>query len=248
KKRKKKAVFNWSGGKDSSMALKRILDEGVYEVPVLLTSLSAEHKRVSMHGVREEVLDAQAEALGIPLYKFFIEHSTTMEEYDQKMRAAIEHLKGKFEVRYSIFGDIFLEQLKAYREEKCNEANLIPVFPLWKEDTAELAKSFSTEGFKAYVSAVDGSKLGKEFCGRSYDLRFLHDLPADVDPCGENGEFHTMVYDGPIFKAPLSLLRGEVVDKSYKPAKKEDDNHVCSTSKDGVDKTFYFCDLLLPDS
>lgn len=208
------AYFNWSGGKDSSLALYKVLQDHSFEIKYLLTTLNKEADRISMHGVRSELLLAQAKSLQIPTKLVQLPSSSDMQAYETVMHRAIQELKGEG-ISNCIFGDIFLEDLRKYREEKLQEVAVSAHFPLWKRNTKELLLEFIDLGFKTVVVCVDSSKLGEEFLGRIIDRQFLVDLPEDVDPCGENGEFHTFVFDGPIFHYPISFEWGEKVLKTY---------------------------------
>ncbi|MBN1527152.1 MAG: diphthine--ammonia ligase [Candidatus Omnitrophica bacterium] len=205
-----KAIFCWSSGKDSAMALYEMMKGGSYEVECLLTTVTEGYDRVSMHGVRRELVEAQAAALGLPLEKIFISQKSSDSEYDMKMRRFLE-TKAARGIRHVAFGDIFLEDLKKYRMEKLSRVNMAGLFPLWKRDTAELAGTFISLGFRAVVTCVDTKVLDKSFAGRMYDEAFLADLPEGIDPCGENGEFHSFCHDGPIFSAPIRFAEGESV-------------------------------------
>ena len=207
-----KALLSWSSGKDSAMALYRTLAENEYEVVSLLTTISDRFHRVSMHGVREELLEMQARLVGIQLEKVMIPYPCPNEVYEEKMRDVLTRWKAR-DVTHSIFGDLFLEDIRRYREEKLAQLDLIPVFPLWGKDTALLAREMLKVGFRAIITCVDPRKLDAKFAGREFDQSLLAELPKGVDPCGENGEFHTFVYDGPIFKEPISIRIGEVVNR-----------------------------------
>jgi uncharacterized protein (TIGR00290 family) len=212
------ALFNWSGGKDSALALYHTLRNSQFEVKHLLTSVNSETNRISMHGVRLSLLQKQAESIGIPLSLLSLPGEVSMEEYDQLMA---DKMQGFLDagISTSIFGDIFLEDLKQYREQKLAQVGLKGDFPLWQRNTKELVNEFISVGFKTMVVSVDGSKLDQSFVGRIIDESFLNDLPENVDPCGENGEFHSFVFEGPIFKKPIRFERGEVVGKEYKLSK-----------------------------
>ncbi|MEW6534260.1 MAG: diphthine--ammonia ligase [Candidatus Auribacterota bacterium] len=205
---KEKIVFCWSGGKDSALALHDILINDTYEVVSLLTTITEPYDRISMHGVRRELLDRQAESLGLPLHVIGIPDPCSNEIYEQRMAQALEELKKTGFIAVA-FGDIFLEDLKQYRIDKLKQVGLKAVFPLWKRDTTELLSFFVTQGFRAVLSCIDTSKLDASFVGRNIDASFAKALPESVDPCGENGEFHSFVYDGPIFSTPIQVTTGE---------------------------------------
>jgi uncharacterized protein (TIGR00290 family) len=217
---KDKVVLSWSGGKDSALALYELQRAGRYEVVSLFTTLAQEYDRISHHGVRSELLERQAVALGIPLEKLYIsvgsshpcriDGNVVMAEYEQLMDRAMLRFKAKG-ITTVAFGDIYLLHLRTYREEKLAQRGMKALFPLWHRDTTELVQSFVALGFKAVLACVDGSKLGEKFAGRSLDQRFIDDLPAGVDPCGENGEYHSFVYDGPLFREPVQVQVGAVV-------------------------------------
>lgn len=207
---KKKIVLSWSGGKDSSLALHALREQGEFEIVSLLTTVSQHYQRISHHGVREELLDMQADAIGLPLHKIYLPQPCTNDHYEQQMKEAMLEYKeqGVFAVA---FGDIFLQDLRKYREEKLALVDMQALFPIWKRDTTELVQSFIDLGFKSYLSCVDAEKLGSSFAGRFIDASFIRDLPDHVDPCGENGEFHSFVFDGPIFQKPVPVEVGEIV-------------------------------------
>ena len=217
-----------------------------YEVLCLLTSISQQYQRVSMHGVRVELLEAQAKSMSLPLLQVQIPDMPTMEVYDNIMTETLSDLKSKGATA-SVFGDIFLEDLRAYREKKLAEVNLKSIFPLWKIPTKQLLTEFIDLGFKTIITCVNEKYLDKSFAGRIIDHHFLKDLPANVDPCGENGEFHTFVFDGPIFKEPIAFTKGEVVYRKYAPAKQKDtSSYDCKTDEESpFDYGFWYCDLLL---
>lgn len=218
----KLALFNWSGGKDSALALYHTLRDSQLEVRQLLTSVNSETKRISMHGVRQSLLQKQAESIGLPLTILSLPGEISMEEYDQLMAQKMKRILDSG-ISISVFGDIFLEDLKEYRERKLAEVGLNGYFPLWKRNTKEIVNEFIDLGFKTIVVSVDGSKLDKSFVGREIDQSFLNDLPEGIDPCGENGEFHSFVFDGPIFQESISFQRGEVVGKEYKLSSKTEE-------------------------
>ncbi len=244
----KNAVINWSGGKDSALALYRLRQSGKYELHRLLTSVSEKYQRISMHGVRVDLLDKQAEAIGLPLVKMEVPDMPSMEIYERTMRKTLESIKAEG-VSVSVFGDIFLEDLRAYREDKLSEIGLEADFPLWKIPTHQLIREFLDLGFQTIVTCVNEKYLDRSFAGRVIDDSFLADLPAGVDPCGENGEFHTFVFDGPIFSKPVSFSIGETVYRTYTPQPKEkDDAFECgdkeSEQQNPFDTGFWYCDLI----
>lgn len=214
------AFINWSSGKDACWALWTLQQQGVYEVRYLFTTLSAGYHRVSMHGVREALLDEQARQTGIPLKKAYLPGNASMEDYNRLMQAAMEEMLQE-NIRHAVFGDIFLEDLKQYRETQLAKAGMQGVFPLWRQNSRDLLLQLVQAGFKAIVVCVNARYLDASFAGRIIDGQFLNDLPPEVDPCGENGEFHTFVFDGPLFKAPVSFTIGETVERTY-PAQQND--------------------------
>ena len=236
-----RGYMNWSGGKDSSLCLYKALQSNQYNISYLLTNVNAIHDRISMHGVRRELLLAQSASIGIPLTTIELPEQPNMTAYEQCMINKVTELKA-LGCTHSIFGDIFLEDLKLYREQKLKEVNIECVFPLWKIDTIELVKEFIELGFKAIIVCVNEKFLGENFCGRIIDASFLNDLPANVDPCGENGEYHSFVFDGPIFKNPIAFTKGEIVYKKYEAPKNADTNSHSNTTPSQYG--FFFCDLL----
>ncbi|GGH02271.1 hypothetical protein GCM10011416_21280 [Polaribacter pacificus] len=241
----KKTYFNWSSGKDSAMALYTLQQDKNYAVDLLLTNVNKDFKRVSMHGLHESLLDKQAESIGLPLKKIYFPANVTMDLYNEHMQTAMSSLVNAH-YTHAVFGDIFLEDLKAYRESKLAEVGVQGVFPLWKRDTKALLSEFIALGFKAITVCVNAKLLGKEFVGRVLDDQFIEDLPDGVDVCGENGEFHTFVFDGPIFKEAIDFTIGEKVLKSY--TLEEDDDANCFSSADkkkNYDTSFWYCDLHL---
>jgi uncharacterized protein (TIGR00290 family) len=204
-------ALGWSGGKDSALALWALRQAGVAPA-ALMTTVTEEYDRVSMHGVRGSLLRAQAAAAGLPLVEVGIPADCTNEVYESRMAAAFRspELSSVEEVA---FGDLFLEDIRAYREGRLAAAGRRAAFPLWDSDAGELARRFLAAGFRAILVCVDPRVLGASFAGRDYDEGLLADLPAGVDPCGENGEFHTFVTAGPVFEAPIACRRGEVVER-----------------------------------
>jgi uncharacterized protein (TIGR00290 family) len=202
----------FSGGKDSALALWEIGRAGAYHVVTLLTTVTDAYDRVSMHGVRRALLRAQAISLGLPLVEVVVPPRSSNEIYEREMGQAFARLHADGIHRVA-FGDIFLEDLRAYRERQLAACDLTCLFPLWKRDTAVLARAFIHEGFEAIVVCVNLQRLDASFVGRRFDDELLGDLPSGVDPCGENGEFHTFVQDGPNFRQPIAVSRGTVVER-----------------------------------
>ncbi|MBL7890922.1 MAG: diphthine--ammonia ligase [Bacteroidia bacterium] len=229
--KKEKVIFCWSGGKDSALALYKILNDESFEVVSLLTTLNETYRRISMHGVREELLDEQAQKIGLPLVKIYVKEGTNT-EYEQKMEEVLLNFKSKG-VDQVVFGDIFLEDLRAYREKNLSKIGMKARFPLWKKDTSVLVNEFLDLGFKTIVCCVNDSSLDDKKVGVKLDSKYLKNLPEEVDPCGENGEFHTFCYDGPVFKEPVKFDIGEKVYKALDPSLVQ-----------GKTKGFWYCDLI----
>jgi uncharacterized protein (TIGR00290 family) len=234
--RKPKAVFNWSGGKDSTMALYKTLAQGEYDIACLLTSVTRQYQRISMHGVRVELLRQQAASLGIPLLPMWMPDAPDMPAYENIVRETLTGLKTEG-VTTGIFGDIFLEDLRQYREEKLAELGFKAIFPIWKIPTTDLVREFIDLGFKAVLSCVSDKVLDRSFAGRLIDDAFLRDLPEGVDPCGENGEFHSFVFDGPLFSHPIEFTLGEIVHREYS-------HHARDAAPDTPPDGFWYCDLV----
>ena len=227
-----KAIFCWSGGKDSAYCLHKVITEQLYDVRYLLTTMNENFNRISMHGVREELLEMQAESIGIELLKVKVSEGTNS-EYEKQMEVAL--LKAKTEgIEHVIFGDIFLEDLRMYRENNLAKVGMQAVFPLWKLDTKYLINDFIAKGFKTITCCVNDGYFNEDWVGKKINPLFVEQLPEQVDPCGENGEFHTFCYNGPLFKKKISFAVGE---KVYKPLQIKTDT--LSTTKG-----FWFCDLL----
>jgi uncharacterized protein (TIGR00290 family) len=209
----KNLFVSWSGGKDSSLCLYELQSDR--KVSGLMTTVTSDYERISMHGVRRELLLRQAQSIGLPLREVRIPKNSTNEIYQQKTAEIIGGLKKEFGPSITIaFGDLFLEDVRAYREKFLHSLGVSYLFPIWGKDTSALAKEFIDLGFRAIVCCVDPKKLGPEFCGSEFDEAFLKKIPKSVDPCGENGEFHTFVYAGPIFKqGPIKVRVGEVVER-----------------------------------
>lgn len=240
-----KALFNWSSGKDSALALYKILQNKDFKIECLLTSVNKQYQRISMHGIRLELLQNQAESIGIPLKILEVPEIPTMEVYEQVMTKTLTELKQNG-IRYSIFGDIFLEDLREYRENQLAKIGLKGVFPIWKIPTQDLIQEFILLGFKTIVVCVNEKYLDKSFVGRVIDQDFINDLPENVDVCGENGEFHTFTFDGPIFSKPIDFEIGEIVYRKYeKPEKEDSSNKACDTNDEtAFDFGFWYCDLI----
>lgn len=217
-----RVVLSWSGGKDSALALRELRRSATHEVVGLLTTVTAGHDRVSMHGVRRGLLEAQAEAIGIPLRIMEIPAAASNESYSLAMTSALEEY-ARAGVRTIAFGDLFLADVRRYREDLVTSAGMEAIFPIWGADTVEMARDFVDSGFRALLTCVDTEAIDAEFAGRAFDHRLLHELPPSADPCGENGEFHTFVTAGPGLARNLDVVVGERVLR---------------------DERFMFCDLL----
>ncbi len=219
---KEKVLFSWSGGKDSALALYELSKRAECQVAALLTVVTEDYDRTSMHGVRRILLEQQARSLGLTIEEVPISRNSSHEEYEHKMREVLERYQA-VGVCAVVFGDVFLGDVRHYREDNLSKIGMKGIFPLWKIDTTELAQTFIGSGFKAVITCVDSNVLDKAFVGRSFDERFLSELPSGVDPCGENGEFHSFVYEGPIFGGRIEHRIGEVVFR---------------------EERFYYCDLV----
>jgi uncharacterized protein (TIGR00290 family) len=236
------SFFNWSGGKDSALALFKILQERKHNIRHLLTSVNQTTGRISMHGVRYSLLKQQVEAMGFPLDLLELPEMPSMQIYEDLLSEHLLQYRNAG-IDTAIFGDIFLEDLRQYREKQLATIGMKALFPLWKQDTTALLNEFLALGFKTIITAVDSRHLDQSFAGRIIDKTFFDDLPKDVDPCGENGEFHSFVFDGPLFHHPVEFEKGKVVYKEYKST--------CRNYKDNgeeilEEKTygFWFCDLM----
>ena len=217
-------LLAWSGGKDSALALREVVHDGRYRVAALLTTVTGEYDRISMHGVRRTLLERQAESLRLPLEQVVISPGATNDEYEGKMAATLQALRDRVPgLDTVVFGDLFLADIRAYRERMLGRIGMRALFPLWLRDTRVLADEFVRLGYRAVLVCVDADQLAGEFAGREFDAELLRDIPSTVDPCGENGEFHTFVYAGPGFRHAVRHARGPVVVR---------------------DRRFVYCDLV----
>lgn len=239
KSRIRKAAMFWSGGKDSAYCLQQALADVTIEVCCLITTINKNYNRISMHGIREALLDAQVKQIGLPLIKMYVT-SDSNNEYEQKLQEVLTDIKHKQIITHVIFGDIFLEDLKAYREKLLVTVGLKAIFPLWQMDTTQLAQTFIEVGFKTITCCVNDSLLDESYVGNEFDNAFISRLPKQVDPCGENGEFHTFCYDGPIFISPINFTLGK---KLYKPLK-INFSHQDTLEPATPTKGFWYVDLL----
>lgn len=207
--------LNWSTGKDACLTLHLLQESKDYRVKKLLTTCNNKLQRVTMHGLSLALYNEQISAINLPAHQIFLDDDISMEAYQNKMEEACLMLKNEG-LEHAAFGDIFLEDLRAYRDKQLGKIGIKTLYPLWKKDSAEVAKQIIAAGIKAIVVCINGSLLDKSFCGRLYDEKFLEDLPENVDPCGENGEFHTFCYDGPMFKHPVAFTKGNIKTSHYK--------------------------------
>ena len=234
---KHKTYFNWSSGKDSALALYHLLQDEQYTVDELITTINTHYNRVSMHGLRKELLEAQTQSIGIKSSFIELPEMPDMVTYEMKMLETVVRLKTEG-FTHTAFGDIFLEDLKAYREAQLAKQNISAVFPIWKRDTKELMHEFLDLGFKTIIVCANSKFFNEDFVGTVIDKNFIDNLPEGVDPCGENGEFHTFCFDGPIFKNPIDFTIGKKVYREYDNP--NTDNSVCESDKYGV----WYCDLI----
>ncbi|HSN81734.1 MAG TPA: hypothetical protein VLS88_04090 [Polyangiales bacterium] len=210
----RKILLSWSSGKDSAWALRALQSDPSVEVAGLLTTVNRRSNRVAMHAVRETLLEMQARALRLPLTKVYIPDPCTNAEYERAMAGAMENAKSDG-IEAIAFGDLFLEDVRRYREEKLAATGIEPIFPLWGADTRQLAREMVAEGLRAIVTCVDPKQLDRAFLGRVFDAAFLDALPEGVDPCGEKGEFHSFVYAGPMFAQALPVARGKTMERDH---------------------------------
>jgi len=233
-----KAIFCWSGGKDSAYCLHKVLTAKLFDVKYLLTTVNKTFNRISMHGVRAELLDAQAKAIGIPLLKVYVSEGTN-DEYEKQMALTLQKAK-KEGIENVIFGDIFLEDLRIYRENNLAKLGLKAIFPLWKIDTNFIINDFIAQQFKTIICCTNDGFLGEDWVGKVIDNQLVKELPYPVDACGENGEYHTFCYDGPIFKQPITFIKGENTYKAIDIKASEQ----CSLPANHQTKGFWYCDLI----
>ena len=226
-----KVVMNWSSGKDAALAYHLLTQDTQYQVTHLLTTINSEHDRIFMHGIRENLLEMQAHRMSKPLLKVKLPASPDDSLYKQAMLDNLTSLKAEG-ITAAAYGDIFLEDLKIYREQQLQQVGITGIFPLWKKDTRELVHLVENSGIEAIIVCVNEKFLGKEFLGQKINAEFLKNLPANVDPCGENGEFHTFVHNAPVFSAPIPIITGEIVHRTYK-----------SSEDSKWDTGFYFLDV-----
>ncbi|WP_242132005.1 Dph6-related ATP pyrophosphatase [Aestuariivivens marinum] len=233
-----KTYFNWSTGKDSALALHHLLQNSNYTVDELVTTVNSHYNRVSMHGLRKELLIAQTQAIGISSTLIELPEMPSMAIYEEKMLEKVSRLKNNG-FTHTAFGDIFLEDLRTYREKQLGRLGLKAIFPIWKHNTKDLLNEFLDLGFKTIIVCANSKYFTKDFVGTIIDKNFIDNLPEGVDPCGENGEFHTFCFDGPIFKKPISFSIGEKVYREYSNPKTDNDS-VCKSDKYGI----WYCDLI----
>jgi uncharacterized protein (TIGR00290 family) len=207
-----KAWLAWSSGKDSAWALHTVRETGDFDIVALLTTVNSSYSRVAMHGVREDLVEMQAAVAGLPLVKVPIPALCRNQDYEQAVSEAMARAKDEG-VRHVVFGDLFLEDIRTYREQQLASCGMVGIFPLWRRDTHQFAQEMLAGGLTAYVVCVDPAKLDRTFAGRRFDGDFLKSLPSGVDPCGENGEFHSFASAGPMFRRPVPVEVGEVVER-----------------------------------
>ena len=240
-----KSFLSWSSGKDASYALLKLYAQGK-KPQLLVTNINESKKRVSMHGVRKELLEQQAKRLNIPLHIIPLDENINMKDYVEITNTHYKNLAHQgFETGY--FGDIFLEDLKDFRKVEMEKAHIKAAFPIWGENTKELALQIIDSGIKAIITAVSSQKLSEDFVGANFDRNFLNNLPEGVDWCGENGEFHTFVYDHPMFSSPIPIKKGEKIFKSFKPCTNKDKEYLnTKTPKNKEwDTGFWYIDILV---
>ena len=225
--------MSWSGGKDSAFALGELLNDPRYEVSRLYTTFGEESRRVGMHGIHESLVAQQAKSIGLPLDKIYYPSSGNHDAYEKAINTYLDTLQTEG-IETIAFGDIFLEDLKIYREQQLAKRGFKAIFPLWKKDTAQAARSFITAGFQTLICSADMNLIEEKWVGCIFNLDFLKSLPEEVDPCGENGEFHTFCYDGPIFNYPIIIRKKQPISRSY---------HFKDEEGKEIEKKFRFADI-----
>lgn len=235
---KPKISISWSGGKDSTLALQKVIDANEFEIDHLHTVIDRETRRVGLHGVREELIEKQAASLNIPLKKLYLEASNNHSNYEKLLKGYYKTLNQK-EITSVLFGDIFLEDLKAYRDKMLGEYGLTGIYPLWQSDTGELLEEFIDQGFKTLICAANKEFFSEKQIGDTLGAEFKTQLHEKVDPCGENGEFHTFVYDGPIFNNAIVVEKKEIIEKTYTYNKQGEDGELTK-----LETTFLFQELI----
>ena len=208
----KQIILSWSSGKDSAWTLYQLQQDPDYEVVGLVTTVNEKYQRVAMHGVRQRILQQQADAAGLPLHTLNIPSPCTNKEYEAVMQAFIQVMQ-KNAIHHMAFGDLYLEDIRQYREKQLEGTGITAVFPLWLKPTRALAEEMIMGGLQATITCIDPQKLSASFAGRDFNFDFINDLPENVDPCGENGEFHSCVHNGPMFTQPIQVSNGEIVER-----------------------------------
>ncbi|MCH7415631.1 diphthine--ammonia ligase [Belliella sp. R4-6] len=231
--KKIKISMSWSGGKDSAFALWKLMNDPRYEVVRLHTTFGEESRRVGMHGIQESLIEKQAESIGMDLDKIYYPASGDNKEYETAINSYLDTLKTEG-IETIAYGDIYLEDLKAYREQQLSKRDFKAIFPLWKKDTAQTARDFIAAGFQTLICAADADLIEEKWVGSIFNLEFLKNLPYKIDPCGENGEFHTFCYDGPIFQHPIAVSKKQTISKSY---------HFKTDEGKEIEKKFWFAEL-----
>lgn len=225
--------MSWSGGKDSAFALWKLMNNPRYEVTRLHTTFGEESRRVGMHGIHESLVEQQAKSIGLPLDKIYYPSSGNDDEYEKAINKYLDILKTE-DIETIAYGDIYLEDLKIYREQQLAKRDFKALFPLWKKDTKEVAENFLTEGFQSLICAADAASIEEKWVGELFSLEFLKNLPEKVDPCGENGEFHTFCFDGPIFQDRIAAIKKQTISKSY---------HFKTEEGKEIEKKFWFAEI-----
>jgi uncharacterized protein (TIGR00290 family) len=234
---RKRITISWSGGKDSALALQRLNNNKEFEIVHLHCVIGENTRRVGLHGVREELIELQAAAIGLPLVKGYLKESESNHQYEGLVKSLYARFRDEG-ITHIMFGDIFLEDLKEYRERLLKESGLIPVYPLWTEKSEHLLQEFLSQGFKTVICACNDLSFHAGLLGRTIDMRFLDDVPPGIDPCGENGEFHSFVYEAPYFKRPVGFTLGDQTVREYTYQVKN------GSSVEVLKSTFHFQELL----